>query len=481
MFRKSAAIRFICWRQCRCKNLASPARTNETEKRSSRGFWQLVADSAISSTLEGDQNLSFKRQSGQSGSSAGTGSIGIIKLPSSRSHSCGRGRVSCQDGPWPTEILGPRPSIPVLTPVVNLNTCGRRCYSNKDCGANSDLTCRCVVPKTKLIPLDPVFPVKPIFNVGRCLDLTAMSLSSFFGRRKLRRESIFDESLPPDSKAMINSSYTFDKNYTTNATLSTPEYQGSPIKIVTAPGVRTLPFPANLYVEATASEDWESANETIWYNETALVYYEDSKLLPSYLFCACNCTYVSFACCNATNGIVYEEPGLRMGSMSHCKSPPTHHRPSKTTSAATLTPSASAQSSALPAPICSSSTCTSVNRQCGVGCGCFAPKLSIFFWFSGACRAESTGQNGRRSLGRGNSPLDSFGSPLPAPCNSSYVSLACANSTDGIVHEAPNMWLGALLTTGVNATRPPPIPETWLQVHGLEITSSARNVWISDA
>ena len=474
MFQKSAAIRFICWRQCRCKNLVGRA-----GKRPGKGFWQLVANSAISSTFEGDQFLSFKGQDSQSDSSAHTGSTGFIKLPSSKNPSCTSGQHGCQDGPWPTEILGPRPSTPVLTPVVNLDTCGGQCYRNKDCGAGPDLTCRCVVPKTELIPLDPVFPVeKPTFDVGRCLDLTATSLYSFVGRRKSRRESTFDGSPTPDS--MINSSYTFHTNYSTKTTLPIPEYQGSPIKIVNESAVSTLPFPTDLYVEATASEDWESANDTVWYNETALVDYDDSDLLPSYLFCACNCTYVSFASCKATDGIVYEGPGLNMGSLTNC-TPPTPSSPPMYTSAVTLAPSASAKSSTLPAPTCSSSSCTSVNRQCGVGCICFAPKVSIFFWFSGACGAVSTQQIGRRSIGGINNLPDSFTSQYPAPCNASYVSLACANSTDGIVHEAPDLWLGAVLTTGVNATRPPPIPENWLQIHGREITTSTPNLWISDA
>lgn len=54
----------------------------------------------------------------------------------------------------------------------------------------------------------------------------------------------------------------------------------------------------------------------------------------------------------------------------------------------------------------------------------------------------------------------------PAPCNESYVSYACAQSTDGIVHEPPGKWLGALLPVNHNDPTTPPIPGDWLRIHG---------------
>lgn len=35
--------------------------------------------------------------------------------------------------------------------------------------------------------------------------------------------------------------------------------------------------------------------------------------------------------------------------------------------------------------------------------------------------------------------------PVACPCNASYVSYSCCDSTDGIVHEAPEMKLGVLI------------------------------------
>ena len=178
-------------------------------------------------------------------------------------------------------------------------------------------------------------------------------------------------------------------------------------------------------------------------------------------------------------------------------------------------------------------SCTSVNRGCSWAstgdCVCAAPRLSIFFWFAGGCiathvfrdelRKRSYGSDlftssitsSRRSVPlrpallhskrtasntviSDNSTADNYNytslydpsavltvtdqnpvvpeGVLPAPCNASYVSLACANSTDGIVHEPPNMWLGALLpsnfTLDMLYTQPPPrVPDEFYQVHSL--------------
>ena len=184
--------------------------------------------------------------------------------------------------------------------------------------------------------------------------------------------------------------------------------------------------------------------------------------------------------------------------------------------------------------ICSGS-CTSVNRGCSWAstgdCKCGAPKLSIFFWFAGGCIATHAFKTELRrrsfdtsffsslnTLSSRSVPLrpamllkkravsnnytaDANNSTttdynytglydpssvltvtdqnpvvpegvLPAPCNASYVSLACANSTDGIVHEPPNMWLGALLpanfTLDMLGSRPlPRVPDKFYHIHNL--------------
>lgn len=154
--------------------------------------------------------------------------------------------------------------------------------------------------------------------------------------------------------------------------------------------------------------------------------------------------------------------------------------------------------------------CTSVTRQCAYrqSCSCYAPPVSLMFWHSGNCGPArmsvaslsadnaASGVVGRefkrqqdRTWRNGTAPAPALGSSatantttpsssittggptnstinwdsFPAPCNESYVSYACANSTDGIVHEPLKNWLGALLPD--NATKIPPVPEEWLKVH----------------
>lgn len=159
-----------------------------------------------------------------------------------------------------------------------------------------------------------------------------------------------------------------------------------------------------------------------------------------------------------------------------------------------------------------SSTCTSVTRGCSTGCRCGARPVSLFFWLKASCgpmhsaRASIAGHTGlkkdKRTLalpmtgpnstlsGSQNSTMKTnsttelyddvqelIGSgALPAPCNASYVSYACANSSDGIVHEGPEMWLGALLPA--NVTSLPPVPKDWLLINGYPADHSSSNEWI---
>ncbi|MCJ1268918.1 hypothetical protein MMC22_008806 [Lobaria immixta] len=145
-----------------------------------------------------------------------------------------------------------------------------------------------------------------------------------------------------------------------------------------------------------------------------------------------------------------------------------------------------------PTRLCSKA-CTAVNRDCDwffTGeCKCYAPPVGLFFWFSGRCgpvhhlpkrdlaqqrrsyylnaTAQFTSSNGATAPA---APPPDIAAQLasgllPSPCNVSYVSFACADSTDGIVHEPPQNWLGALLPEGMNSKTPPPVPERWLRIH----------------
>ncbi|MCJ1263831.1 hypothetical protein MMC22_003701 [Lobaria immixta] len=139
-----------------------------------------------------------------------------------------------------------------------------------------------------------------------------------------------------------------------------------------------------------------------------------------------------------------------------------------------------------------SKKCSNINRDCHRffkgDCKCFAPPVASLFWHTASCglvhelRKRNLAQQ-RRSYylnvtdqyTRLNKAAAPPGPPppdlaaqlasglLPSPCNASYVSFACSDSKDGIVHEPPQNWLGALLPE--NAKELPPVPEEFLRIH----------------
>ncbi|MCJ1262298.1 hypothetical protein MMC22_002168 [Lobaria immixta] len=136
-------------------------------------------------------------------------------------------------------------------------------------------------------------------------------------------------------------------------------------------------------------------------------------------------------------------------------------------------------------------TCTSVNGGCdrvsNGDCKCFAPPVGLFFWHQGDCgtrlpsKAKRDLAQQRRSyylnatakFASTTAPPGRFlpdlaaqlaSGLLPSPCNASYVSFACSDSLDGIVHEPPQHWLGALVPEGAETL--PPVPEKFLSIHG---------------
>ncbi|MCJ1272186.1 hypothetical protein MMC22_012094 [Lobaria immixta] len=150
-----------------------------------------------------------------------------------------------------------------------------------------------------------------------------------------------------------------------------------------------------------------------------------------------------------------------------------------------------------------SQTCTSVKHHCDYfftgECKCYAAPTTSLFWHSGRCGPVSRlpkrdlAQHRRSyylnataqlfaSSNSGTAPPDPphdlaaqlASGLLPSPCNASYISFACADSPDGIVHEPPQNWLGALLPGGANSKTHPPVPERWLRIHGEEGKSQER-------
>ncbi|MCJ1269744.1 hypothetical protein MMC22_009637 [Lobaria immixta] len=139
-----------------------------------------------------------------------------------------------------------------------------------------------------------------------------------------------------------------------------------------------------------------------------------------------------------------------------------------------------------------SGTCTSVDRGCNYAsngdCQCFAPPVGLFYWHQGDCGTRLPFKAKRNLAQQRHSyylnataqfaSSDKFATPtgplpdhaaqlasglLPSPCNASYVSFACSDSADGIVHEPPQNWLGALVPEG--AKELPPVPKEFLRIH----------------
>ncbi|MDI1490833.1 MAG: hypothetical protein OHK93_002038 [Ramalina farinacea] len=328
------------------------------------------------------------------------------------------------------------------------------------------------------------------------------------------------------------------------------------------------------------------ANLTAWMNETSLEAYTSLNTLPSYVWCACNCTYISWGCCDPhnLNGIVQEPASYNKGHIGNCTvsngavttsnttssmdlnlssnvTASSHQMksdlssndttilapslndtalsaPSATESVAqdmSLSTSASSTSSPAPRPTVCTTKCRSAVRACEWWCTCQAPPVGLFFWFQGACgprykkrslrpsffdediasssdskhirrqnsvhlttnatarqllgtdlpanainRPAPGGQRGGTLLGNKVTMQMIPGAPYPAPCNESYISYACADSTDGLVYEPPEMWLGALLPD--DDTSPsvlPPAPERWLQINGLDDSFNKLNKVVS--
>ncbi|MCJ1260604.1 hypothetical protein MMC22_000466 [Lobaria immixta] len=140
-----------------------------------------------------------------------------------------------------------------------------------------------------------------------------------------------------------------------------------------------------------------------------------------------------------------------------------------------------------------SGTCTTVNHECNWAshgdCKCFAPPVSLFYWHQGDCgtrlpfKAERDLAQQRHSYylnltnefassNKATAPpgplpdhaVQLASGLLPSPCNASYVSFACSDSPDGIVHEPPQNWLGALVPEG--AKELPSVPKEFLSIHG---------------
>ena len=476
------------------------------------------------------------------------------KRQKTRAGFCGVDRDQFCRESWPVGLLGPnRPITPVSIPTIDLEACGQFCRSNDECGGVSkwDSGCRCMIPKTGVMS-DPLNPLLPL---GRCLVLTSAILNqagSLFGKR--------DNQMKPEiNETAYGDNLTTDQYY--NLTIYS-EYNQTSYNELNAKNYSDL-------FELTEIIDVQSppTNLTTWWNETSLRAYSSLDTVPSYIWCACNCTCASWGCCSARNGIVHELSTYNKGAIANCTSEIRKDDQSqkgtagimfsasiepigittamadvtsKPVTASTMDTATSLTTSSIPEPSVCTTERRSAVRACQSWCTCNAPPVSLFFWFKGKCGLRnkdkrslvptpngppgsppfldplahrsipppnilSTDSTARQLLGTSvtsddlrrppggainglpvlgyQATMDSMpGQPLPAPCNESYVSFACADSVDGIVYEGPEFWLGALFLDGDDGgdgSRLPPAPEAWLRVNGLDESFNHLNKVIS--
>ena len=550
--------------------------------------------------LPGGVDLAVENQDGSSTS------VNIIPQQDSerrktRAGFCGYDGLQFCNRPWPTGLLGPVPTAPVSIPTIDLETCGQSCQSNDECSGPSDWKsgCRCVIPKAGYIP-DPVFPSLP---VRRCLVLAAAILNqsgSLFGKRtsspsigngldpfRNRRVDLEKRNLSQSSLANLTDSSNLNLTNLSNLANLTDFSDTSQANVTFVRSANQSIF-AEFYSDdyndlppLTEAIDNENppANLTAWANETSLEAYTGLNTLPSYVWCACNCTYISWGCCHIQNGIVQEPKCYNKGHISNfiisngpgstsntttsmdmesdsssnvtasSQQMRTNVSSKDTAISATesvvpdlsLSTSASSTPSPAPRPTVCTTKCRSAVRACEWWSTCQAPPVGLFFWFQGACGhrykkrslppsssfsdGEGLNQDGSSSdpgrIRRQNSvhlttnstarqllgidlPANAinrptpggerggnlFGNkvtmqmipntPYPAPRNESYISYACVDSTDGIVYEPPEMWLGALLPDDdASPSVLPPAPERWLQMNGLDDTLNKLNRVVS--
>ena len=333
---------------------------------------------------------------------------------------CGHDRLQFCKRPWPTGLLGPKPTAPVFVPAIDLQTCGRSCTSNYQCGGPSDWStgCRCVVPKDGFL-LDAISTVLPS---GNCLRLPTEIISqtgSLLGKRsRVPMASIANDVRVSASGRRSIDIATNQSSVALNQTLD--EWLGSYSNNTNYGDSPSTP-------EAIDSEN-PQANLTSWISETSLEAYTSLNSLPSYVWCACNCTYVSWGCCSSSSGIVHEPPNYRKGSMANCTSTNANtaqivkvdtdnksntsvntssedayassvlssslSRTSSTSSIGSSEAASTSVSAAASEPSVCTTKCRSAARQCQYWCQCNAPPVGLFFWFQGACGLR----NKKRSL-----------------------------------------------------------------------------------
>ena len=445
----STAVRFFCWQNCRCAS----GELSLGSRRPMTDVWHfLIGVRIVYYSYQGRVGVNMQVDKG--GSTTNT-----ILVPASKSNQragyCGDQRNEFCTATWPTSQIGPPPSTPLRVPSIKLDTCGQKCTSNGDCGTSQWSTgCRCVVPK---LLLDPVFPVAP--TVGSCLKLLLSILAqqgSLVGR------------------AFVGSEDTANFSAVVNETLNDTSIGGPTVNASTYAASHHLP-PPNVTNFRDEPLDLESppGEGTVWYNESALIDYSSLSTLPSYVWCACNCTYTSWGCCAAQDGIVHEPATYNKGPIDNCSetghqitgpndlnltdSPDGPVASNNSSPSNTSSPSDSSSNNATSAWSATVSTCPrqgtwcSSQEPCGDPrfCRCGSSNPGVASPQCAPVGRGSAGGNSRRAIEAEDQDMDapepkwslanvpeiiSPQVPFHCLCNCTFMSPACCDVDDGIVH-----------------------------------------------
>ncbi|KAI9674442.1 MAG: hypothetical protein M1817_001780 [Caeruleum heppii] len=182
------AVRYHCWRFCRCVNGAVD-RESALQRR-----WALTNNVVVVQRDDGAIDLII----GPRGP-VGLATLKILPAPTGNvpaSGTCGPdGRQFC-DQPWPSELLGPVPTAPPAPPapspqhhrlaasgIPSPPTCGAQCTQNRDCHREQTAEpCRCVAlseGQARALGSDPVFP-------GAACLLWGQAMLEYFSTAKAR-------------------------------------------------------------------------------------------------------------------------------------------------------------------------------------------------------------------------------------------------------------------------------------------------------
>ena len=187
-FFASASIRYICWRQCACKNV-KPTRDNTTTP-----LWAFVHGHELTQRPNGAIVIQQEIGPVPTDSQRETQVLPPQNSRGSPSGTCGSSRDEFCPQAWPSGSYGEVPHVPPdTTDIVKMapssddkSVCGNNCDGPANCSSSdTEFGCSCAFPSvddSRTLGLDPVVPV------AVCLALFASNFNDkpFGGKRALK-------------------------------------------------------------------------------------------------------------------------------------------------------------------------------------------------------------------------------------------------------------------------------------------------------